>query len=308
MKNNNEGTLEMELTDYMHEQMKTTFDLQIPMLQGEYKKLDNGMHWYKISVPSDKVELLIEFFKHIAASKSPDAKVKIMGVEVHKTNLIMNQENKYENKDFYANCNGCGIGMSESEINYTNDEGYDYCNDCNKAIQSDDESSGRLNKIPPETIREAAKAEMGVDYEPHMSQTDQSFIQGAEFGAKWQQQKSYSEQKWVSMEMVQQILDWLHGNISASVVYTDHYDYSRGVEGAEVDYFPETTAELFAEVGITNPTDTASTYTQEQMLAFGERVKEKCASDAEITYDFGIEEVDKQSIFNIDISKLLKTK
>lgn len=46
-------------------------------------------------------------------------------------------------------------------------------------------------------------------------------------------------------------------------------------------------------------------YTQEQMLAFGERVKEKCASDAEITYDFGIEEVDKQSILSIDISKLL---
>lgn len=61
----------------------------------------------------------------------------------------------------------------------------------------------------------------------------------------------------VNTDLIQKALDYLHANITASIVYTDHYDYSRGVEGAEVDYFPETADELLAEMGIqtgvTNP-------------------------------------------------------
>lgn len=51
-----------------------------------------------------------------------------------------------EEIDPYATCNGCGINMKESEVVYTTEDGYDYCKDCNEAIQSDDESSGRLDK------------------------------------------------------------------------------------------------------------------------------------------------------------------
>ncbi|WP_183560665.1 hypothetical protein [Mucilaginibacter sp. SP1R1] len=51
-----------------------------------------------------------------------------------------------ETKDHYTLCNGCGIGMAENEVRYTTEDGFDYCNDCNDAIQSDDESSGRLDR------------------------------------------------------------------------------------------------------------------------------------------------------------------
>lgn len=81
---NNKGILEMTVSDYMKEQMKTTFDLEIPMLQGEYEKLQNGMHRYKIIVPEEKVQLLMEFFKHLAASKDPSVEFKIMGVKLNK--------------------------------------------------------------------------------------------------------------------------------------------------------------------------------------------------------------------------------
>lgn len=61
----------------------------------------------------------------------------------------------------------------------------------------------------------------------------------------------------INTDLIQKALDYLHANITATVIYTDHYDYSRGVEGAEVDYFPETTIELLSEMGIqaqvTNP-------------------------------------------------------
>jgi hypothetical protein len=56
----------------------------------------------------------------------------------------MTEQNKPET-DHYASCNGCGVGMTENEIKYTSDDGSDYCNDCYDAIQSDDESSGRLD-------------------------------------------------------------------------------------------------------------------------------------------------------------------
>jgi len=55
--------------------------------------------------------------------------------------------NQSENtQDHYATCNGCGVGMTESEISYQNDDGHDYCKNCNEAIQSDDESSGRMDE------------------------------------------------------------------------------------------------------------------------------------------------------------------
>jgi len=50
--------------------------------------------------------------------------------------------------------------------------------------------------------------------------------------------------------LVQRILDHLHSNITASVVYENPYDYSSGVKCAEVDYFPESADELLAEIGI----------------------------------------------------------
>lgn len=80
----NEGILEMTVSDYMQEQMKTTFDLEIPMLQGEYEKLPNGMHRYKIIVPEEKAALLMEFFRHLASSNDPSVEFKIMGVKLNK--------------------------------------------------------------------------------------------------------------------------------------------------------------------------------------------------------------------------------
>src|SRR5215217_7030588 len=43
------------------------------------------------------------------------------------------------------------------------------------------------------------------------------------------------------------ILNYLK-SITASIVYEDPYDYSKGVKGAEVDYIPETVEELISEV------------------------------------------------------------
>lgn len=234
----------------------------------------------------------------------------------------MNQENKLGTQDYDATCNGCGIGMSESEINYTNDEGHDYCIDCNEAIQSDDESSGRLNKADPETVREAAKAEMGVDYEPHMSQTDQSFIQGAEFGVNWQKEHSYTEQKWISVE------DRLPKDDEIILAYgigdkVSMCIYNNGVFNRYVDHIPQDRImsiyydsithwmpipEPATEAALCNTYPTPPIYTQEQMLAFGEAVKQECANKAKYMADNAIvyyPNKAKREILSIDISKLL---
>lgn len=52
-----------------------------------------------------------------------------------------------------------------------------------------------------------------------------------------------------SKELLQAALDYLHKNITASIVYECDHDYSAGVKGAEVDYFPETADELLQEIG-----------------------------------------------------------
>lgn len=41
-------------------------------------------------------------------------------------------------------------------------------------------------------VEDAAKVEMGVSYDAHMSQTDQLFIRGAKFGAQWQREQQES--------------------------------------------------------------------------------------------------------------------
>lgn len=61
---------------------------------------------------------------------------------------------------------------------------------------------------------------------------------------------------------IQATLDHLHKSVTASIVYTDHYDYSRGVEGAEVDYFAETSEELISEIGASS-IDTESIINEE---------------------------------------------
>lgn len=53
-----------------------------------------------------------------------------------------------------------------------------------------------------------------------------------------------------TVDVVQSVLDYLHRNITASVVYEDFYDFSKGINGATVDYFPETSNELFLEMGL----------------------------------------------------------
>lgn len=109
------------------------------------------------------------------------------------------QQPKMEtNEDNYATCNGCGIGMAVAEIKYTSADGSDYCNDCYEAIQGDDESSGRLHNVF-NTIRLAALNE--IELCNYSIQEDSAFVKGAEFGAAWQKEHSYSEQEqWVSVK------------------------------------------------------------------------------------------------------------
>lgn len=120
--------------------------------------------------------------------------------------------------DHYATCNGCGIGMTESEIQYTSDDGHDYCNDCNDAIQLDDESSGRLEPIifKTKTIEEAAirlQAECYAPYRIMGLPEKYNFYKGFMACVTWQSQQdalgnadtssqhSYSEQEqWVSVD------------------------------------------------------------------------------------------------------------
>ena len=58
--------------------------------------------------------------------------------------------------------------------------------------------------------------------------------------------------------LLQQALDYLHKNVSASIVYEDFHDFSKGIKGAEVDYFPETAEELLLEMGIKPPQPNSS--------------------------------------------------
>lgn len=87
-----------------------------------------------------------ETLKHISEmceeSLNPEAFEKWCEVKEH---LIKNRfELKGESDRFYTTCNGCGIGLDEPEISYTNTDGDDYCNDCNSAIHDDPESLAGL--------------------------------------------------------------------------------------------------------------------------------------------------------------------
>jgi hypothetical protein len=57
----NSGTLTMELTDYMANLVKETFDLEIEMLQGTIEKLPDGRTKYVIEVGHEKSELVLKF-------------------------------------------------------------------------------------------------------------------------------------------------------------------------------------------------------------------------------------------------------
>jgi hypothetical protein len=59
-----------------------------------------------------------------------------------------------------------------------------------KTMQTKEELLKPEKKVSEESVRDAALVEMGVSYEPHMSQIDESFVQGAEFGAKWMQEQT----------------------------------------------------------------------------------------------------------------------
>lgn len=45
-------------------------------------------------------------------------------------------------------------------------------------------------------------------------------------------------------EAIQKTLDFIRRTTTASIVWEDNYDYSKGVKGAEVDYIPETADEI----------------------------------------------------------------
>lgn len=52
----------------------------------------------------------------------------------------------------------------------------------------------------------------------------------------------------ISNEAITKVFSFIK-SIGAHIVYTDPYDYSAGIEGAEVDYLPETIEELSYELG-----------------------------------------------------------
>jgi hypothetical protein len=51
-------------------------------------------------------------------------------------------------------------------------------------------------------------------------------------------------------ELLNSVLKYLHSNITASIEYEDFHDFSKGIKGAEVDYFPETAEELLLEMNL----------------------------------------------------------
>jgi len=53
----------------------------------------------------------------------------------------------------------------------------------------------------------------------------------------------------VQIEMLKKFLEFTKG-ITASIVYEDSYDFSKGIKGAEVDYLPETIEELACELNV----------------------------------------------------------
>lgn len=92
------------------------------------------------------------------------------------------KEKQIKQRECDYSCNGCGIGMTESDVKYTNDDGHDYCNDCYDAIQSDDESSGRLstNKLMLLSIaRDLNKSELQL-FDLFGSDTNYEFYKNSE--------------------------------------------------------------------------------------------------------------------------------
>ncbi len=95
-------------------------------------------------------------------------------------------------------------------------------------------------------MEQAANIAGAAYYKKEKPANTYTFHEGFKQGAQWQA----SQQSSGEVSLLQKALDYLHNNVTASIVYEDFHDFSKGIKGAEVDYFPETATELLSELGI----------------------------------------------------------
>lgn len=129
-------------------------------------------------------------------------------------------------------------------------------------------------------------------------------------GANWQaSQRSYIEQKWVSVQEQKPPIDIILIETKPCEIELIFWD---NLHKPYFKYWMPKPKPSTEQAALCNTYPTPPTYTQEQILAFGERVKEECILQAEVrsleddshhVYEWI---VDEQSILSIDISKLLK--
>lgn len=81
--NSNEATLEMKVSDFMRDAMMKELGFEVEMLQGEYRPLAGGMHYYKIVVPPHKQEIIKMFFQYLLQNPTNDSSVKVMNYPVN---------------------------------------------------------------------------------------------------------------------------------------------------------------------------------------------------------------------------------
>jgi hypothetical protein len=76
-------TVTFEVTDFMLEKFKDVFDLDIELLQGEYTKLPNDMHRYKIQLTGYKLEMFKDFVRMMMSVPSEKIKVEYFGTNIN---------------------------------------------------------------------------------------------------------------------------------------------------------------------------------------------------------------------------------
>jgi len=83
MKEKDDRKITMELTQYMFDLFKETFDIELELLQGEVTKMDDGRWKCEITVNGYKRKMFEDFMKIIISKPSADINVKFMGTQIN---------------------------------------------------------------------------------------------------------------------------------------------------------------------------------------------------------------------------------
>lgn len=77
------GKFEMTVTSFVRDMFMKELGFEIEMLQGEYKPMSDGMHYYKFEIPVDKIEVIKLFFQALLDMPNLDGSIKVMSYPVN---------------------------------------------------------------------------------------------------------------------------------------------------------------------------------------------------------------------------------